>query len=1156
MGLGIKSSLITRLAFILTGIVFLGLISFLVWAGVVAPHHSRLPVPSVDGAYFAYFNPHGKGTGEEGTGYDLIVSTAGGALLGRFPAAPGSLSWSNAGNLALISEDPARATLIVNALGRFLVLARVELSPGAEPRWSPDGSKLAFRHPGPGGDEIAIYDVQQAQVLPVVFPPTFRLSQPTLLFWSPGSEYLYLLNEEGQEVVLDRLNVAGGEARVLARGFPRRRIPGSGLPRMSPDGTKIHLPAPLNLVIEAETGATLWTLPPGSSGLWSPWSADGRQLFYWRHEDPTKIHAHDFPNQSEQVLVKGVRPNGFFTVGAGSYFYRLLPDPSVSATGRSQHFWLRESWGWQHVDLMSQSTQSLGRVEIWPWEQTLRGSILAREDRFTGVRYGLYDPNSRFLNTYTFPTAREDISRNISLHRMALWFAAFYVLLAFVVFVKRPDSPPVRAFFVLTFLGTALLVGRAAVQSAEILQPPYPFRVPSWEIAGLGWWNPQSLTRVISEVIGPGLVYLWALLLPASLHLAIVFPERNRFLAAKKGFWTPLYGVALLPLIGVLIVGHAGPATSPTGLPFLWIAGPVILATVLVSLAQNYRQPTDRRSRNQVRWAITAVSIVLAGGLLLLLARGIVAHLSGESARAFHPFVNDAILTIVGLLSPLALSHALVADKPYDIRLLVRQVIRFCALVIPAVGIFLLLAGGLSWASGGSIREPSVTVLIIAALLTGLALGPSWSPFQRLVDRTLDRTGYLFRERLEDLARGLPHILDRQSLVSSLGERIQIEMGSTRFHLFALDRQTKMLRPQAGKGSFAEPARDVEFDPKEPLCRHLVEERHPFEVEVSPFSSKLIPIFRSAAHRLGKLRAAVIVGLKRRHELVGMMVLGPKATDEFYNSEELDLLTMVANQATLAIENIELFEEVARNREHRKELADASEMQTLLFPSVVPGLSSGRIAGRCVPARAVCGDYYDFLRLPEKKVGLAIADVSGRGMAASLLMANLQGLVRSQAPTAESLEDLMRRINRQIFNSSFGAKHCTFFYGAYDDARRELQFVNAGHNPPVLLTSQGPRLLESTGLPLGLFAEAIPESRHETLEPGAVLVLYSDGITEARNGRGEHYGTNRLIDVLTRFRDSDVGRIADRILGDVSDFMAGAPIEDDQTLVLLKVNPA
>lgn len=177
-------------------------------------------------------------------------------------------------------------------------------------------------------------------------------------------------------------------------------------------------------------------------------------------------------------------------------------------------------------------------------------------------------------------------------------------------------------------------------------------------------------------------------------------------------------------------------------------------------------------------------------------------------------------------------------------------------------------------------------------------------------------------------------------------------------------------------------------------------------------------------------------------------------------------------------------------------------------------------------------------------------------MAASLLMATLQGLIRSQAPTSENLVDLMRRINRQIFNASFGAKHCTFFYGVYDDVRRELEFVNAGHSPAVLLASEGPRPLESTGLPLGLFAEATPESRVVPLEPGAVLVLYSDGITEARNARGDFYGLNRLIGVLTRFRDSDAGRIADRVLGDVSEFMAGATVEDDQTLVLLKINPA
>ena len=1156
MGPRFKSSYITRFVFLLAGVAFLVLIAFLAWAGLVAPNQSRLPVPSLDGAYFAYFNPTQKALEEEKTGYELVIASREGGLVGRIPVDPGSVLWSNAGHLAVVDHDRTVATVVVNAMARFLVLARLELSPGAEPRWSRDGNKLAFRRPGPLGDEIVVYDVQQTQVLPVASPPTFRLRHPLLLFWSPGSDFLYLLNDEGDDVVLDRLNVAGGEVKVLAQGFPGRRVPGTGLPRMSPDGTRIHLPPPLSLVLDAQTGETIWNLPSGASALWSPWSADGRRLFYWRAEDPTQIHAHDFSTDSDEVVVRGVKPNGFLTLDARSYFYRLLPDALHDDSSMARSRWLKPSWGWEQVDLTSRATQSLGRLEVWPWEQTLSGSILAREDNFTRVRYGLYDPNSRALSEYAFPTAHEDVSQNAGSHRLALWFAAFYVLLAFVVFLKRPQSPPAGAFFILALLGTVLLIGRAALESAWFLQPPYPFRVPPWEIAGLGWWKPQSLTRFLTDEIGPALVYLCALMPPALVHFAIVFPENNRFLAARKILWAPLYVAASVPLIGLLVTQHADPATGLKGLPLLWIVGPVVLATVIVSLVQNFRQPSSRRAREQVRWAGLAVALALIGGLLLLLVNGVAVRLPLPSAGSFRPFFNRAVLTVVGLLSPLALGHALTAAKPYDIRLLVRQIIRFCALAGPAVVVFLFFAVGLSWATGGSLREPSLTVLIVAAVLTGVVLAPSWSPYQRLVDRTLDRAGYTFRERLEDLARGLPHILDRKSLAASLGERIQIEMSTTRFFLFVLDRQSKKLRAQAGKGSDGLAVGDVEFVPEEPLCRYLMEEQRIFEVEVSPFNPKLIPIFRSVADRLGKLRAAVVLGLKRRQTLLGLMVLGPKATDEFYNAEELDLLTTVADQAAIAIENIELFEEVARNREHRKELADASEMQTMLFPSVVPGLSSGRIAGRCVPARSVSGDYYDFLRLPEKRVGLAIADVSGRGMAASLLMANLQGLMRSQAPTAENLEDLMRRINRQIFNSSFGAKHCTLFYGIYDDARRGLQFVNAGHSPPILLTSEGPRFLESTGLPLGLFAEATPESRHESLEPGAILVLYSDGITEARNTRGDIYGSQRLIAVLNRFRDSDVGRIADRILGDVSDFMAGAPIEDDQTLVLLKVNPA
>jgi sigma-B regulation protein RsbU (phosphoserine phosphatase) len=307
---------------------------------------------------------------------------------------------------------------------------------------------------------------------------------------------------------------------------------------------------------------------------------------------------------------------------------------------------------------------------------------------------------------------------------------------------------------------------------------------------------------------------------------------------------------------------------------------------------------------------------------------------------------------------------------------------------------------------------------------------------------------------------------------------------------------------------------------------------------------------------LGDLDAALVLGLVRRGELVGMMVLGAKASGEFYNSEDLQLLQGVAHQAATAVENTELFEEVARDREIRKELEVASEVQAQLFPVAIPRSDGCQIVGRCLPASSVSGDFYDFLDLPGDRIGLAIGDVSGKGMAAALLMANLQGLLRSQAPTAENPADLLRRINRQLYGSSRGAKYCTFFYAVYNGRDRRLEYVNAGHNPPLLLSGASTRFLPSTGVPLGLFPEVSHDVHCEVLDPAARVVLYSDGITEARNPAGEEYGVDRLAGLIARVGDSNASGLMERIFADAHDFSCGAPIEDDQTIVMLQVSRA
>jgi serine phosphatase RsbU (regulator of sigma subunit) len=1152
----LKSSLLARLVFLAGGLTVLVFVSFLLWAGFTAPLNLRWPVPSADGKYFAYFDTGEGGNPGDGAGYGLIVSTPRGRLMARFRLAVGSIQWSNADHLTVVDRERTGAVLIANAEARFVFLTQIVLSQGAEPRWSRDGNKLACVRPGPAGDQLAIHDVQQPQALVIPLPPEFHLRHPKVLFWSPGSDYLFLLNEEGQDAVLSRIDVLAGTVVPLARGLSGGEVAGPRPPQISPDGTRIFLARPPNRVIDAQTGETSWGLPADAEALWVPWSADGRYLFYYRQQAPADILAHDFSGGSDQVVVSGAQPSGFFTADGRSYFFRARPNLPLEGPGSSWRGWREKLWGWQQVDRATQSSRPLGRLELGPRYQTLDGSILAHRDDYTSVRFGLYDPDAGVLEEYVFPTAREDLIRQIQSHRLILLAVAVYALLAFMVYWKHPASPPARAFYILAFLGLALFAAQSLSSSAVSARLACPSCVAGGGIPGLdtGWTS--SLPELVLGEAAFVAALLWALLPLVLLHFALVFPEGNRLLARWVVLKPALYGVGLLPPVAVLLSRQA--AGFSKGLVRGWLilaAGAATLAWVL-TLIRGYRHPPDRRTRDQAVWMTMALGLAAAGVLLLLLARGLAGFLTGPGSQRILKVLSAAALVLPCGLAPPAIAYALVARKHYNLRLLLRRLVRHVSMAFPVLMVFLLLWGGVGWVMTGSFVTLSLPVIAVAVLLTVLLTMPFRGRLRNFVDRTFDRAGFDFREKLFDFAQDLPHLLDRRTLVAQLGDTLTKAMGARRLYLFVLDRHAQKLRLLPGKGGVPSGTWGVEFEPAEPLCKYLLETDRPFEVEVSPYRSELIPIFRAAAEGFAKLEAALILGLKRRHELLGLLILGPKLSGEFYDAEDLELLAVIARETAVALENIDLFEEVARDRELRRELEDASEVQIQLFPRVVPRLASGRLAGRCVLARSACGDYYDFLELPEHKVALAIGDVCGQGMSASLLMANVQGLLRTQAVTAESLGELARKINRHLHGSLGGTKFCTLFYGVYDDVRRQFEYINAGHNPPLVITPQGVRYFEATGLPLGLFPEVAHSPRFEELEPGTLLVLYSDGITEARNVRGETYGLNRLMGAISRARDAEVERLLAKILADVNEFTEGAPIEDDRTLVLLKLNAA
>jgi len=236
-----------------------------------------------------------------------------------------------------------------------------------------------------------------------------------------------------------------------------------------------------------------------------------------------------------------------------------------------------------------------------------------------------------------------------------------------------------------------------------------------------------------------------------------------------------------------------------------------------------------------------------------------------------------------------------------------------------------------------------------------------------------------------------------------------------------------------------------------------------------------------------------------------------------------------------------------------QELEIAKQVQTGLFPQTLPRLSTLDYAGICLQARQVGGDYYDFLDLGRERLGLVLADISGKGIAAALLMANLQANLRSQCAVAsDQPQRFLQLMNRLFYANSPDNAYATLFFGEYDDRERRLRYANCGHLSAFLLhQNQALERLDSTGTVLGLFQEWECSTWELALSPGDTLAMYTDGITEAFNDQGEEFGEQRFVESLKRRRGEDSKAIVASILEDVKKF---SPHEqtDDITLIVAR----
>ena len=308
-----------------------------------------------------------------------------------------------------------------------------------------------------------------------------------------------------------------------------------------------------------------------------------------------------------------------------------------------------------------------------------------------------------------------------------------------------------------------------------------------------------------------------------------------------------------------------------------------------------------------------------------------------------------------------------------------------------------------------------------------------------------------------------------------------------------------------------------------------------------------------------QLDAELVLPLSLNQKVLGILSLGPKRSEEPYSKADIRLLGSVATQTGLALENsrltAEVAAEIAQRERMNREIEIAREVQERLFPQELPEVTGLDFAGTCRPAFGVGGDYYDFLLLPDGRLGIAIGDVSGKGIPAALLMASLRASLRGQTiQGADNLALLMSNVNKLVFESSSSNRYATFFYAQYEPSTRNLTYVNGGHNPPLVF--RGPHdvlRLEAGGPVVGLLPMFAYEQAMITLQPGDVFVAFTDGISEAMNPANEEWGEERLVACVRTLQKETAPEMIAELIASADQFAAGAKQHDDMTIIVARV---
>ncbi len=814
---------------------------------------------------------------------------------------------------------------------------------------------------------------------------------------------------------------------------------------------------------------------------------------------------------------------------------------------------------------------------------------IGRSEPWTVVVSRVGEGGERTSIRLTIPPgpAYRDFRTRLLILALAIMLPLLAIVTAFFIGFMRPDDDN-------AFLASLLFLGFSAIFGVDAYLFPSGFRT-------FGLIYHISLNSFLAYFF-----MRFFLFFPSPSWIERKFPWlKKAFLAFTVGLWILSLTSSFLFSVDFGLFERANALLSMVDS----LLGAGVLAMFIIGMTSLVLNTVGAHSKDEKRRMV----ILLFGTLVGLVPLGGYAIYVAVFAVGIPPWWLIATVGATLGLFPLSFVYVVLRHRVLGIRLIIRRSLQY-ALVSRG---FLLFEGTLFqlayslgmgpifakyFPGAAEVHIMATTVLTVAVVFGLREVNRRVMP---AIDRRFFREAYDAQQLLTELSRTARRlVLQPERLLETVADSISDSFYATHVAIFLRgasrhgtsfdihhkgDFELYLLRSRSESGEevVSRGVRRFRLSPHSFIVRYLKRavSKDPETLEIYPndpksWANALMRVHPASTERamerdlIESLQTRLIVPLVAHRDIFGFIAIGEKLSEEPYSYEDRELLLTVAEQTALALDYAHLIGEVSEKERLKREIEIAKEVQAQLFPQFLPPMKTLEYTGMCRAARGVGGDYYDFLQTGPGQLCIALGDISGKGISASMLMANLQALLRSHAPRrGVAVDQLVSDINQLMCPSSDGSKYATFFCGVYDDVARTLTYVNAGHNPPVILrrlssscgrlalagsgeeTLLGHRVgrLHNGGTVVGLFPQAVYEKETVQLCPGDLIVVYTDGVTEAFNIKEEEFGEDRLLRLLVENSDLSVTDLTSEILAQIEKHADGNAQSDDVTLVIARV---